>query len=421
MSTAPRYGLTNIANVRERQACLSSIQLDVQALQQWSTNLFQADRPTHMKQQSTATWKSTQQRVYEYLGYLYHEESISRPGLRHYTDSTLFSNFTTFLMARGVDKPTVTKAVYAATRVVSWLATQPQSSAAANQCQEQLAWLQSLHTQLCSNLIPKPKAREPEQLREQGKWMDAPHLLSRVEAVRLSALEAVHNHLAGSGTTKLEAAAAINSALLACLCFGYIPPMRDNSILTTLTTPEQDGCLHQDCQQLAAGCQGNRVFRDTTTGVWQLHAPHHKNTRRWQGVAIKLQLPQEVGVLLDHHLSWGLQTLTRCTEAPPYLLANPSTGKPLKPQEVSTLWKSTVLEGTGISFGPQLCRSIFVVGTRDMQMADMLGPGAAMAMGNSEDVWDSVYDRHFNTRQVGEALAAMPAWRQQMLAAAAGL
>lgn len=97
----------------------------------------------------------------------------------------------------------------------------------------------------------------------------------------------------------------------------------------------------------------------------------------------------------------------------PTLFVNVNTGAPLKPQEVSKVWSKTVLEGTGVHFGPQTARSIFVVGTRDNSLP--VHPGMSMLMGNSQNVWDRVYDRHFNERQANEAMATMPKWREQML------
>lgn len=105
-------------------------------------------------------------------------------------------------------------------------------------------------------------------------------------------------------------------------------------------------------------------------------------------------------------------------ELDPTLFVNPTTGKPLKAQEVSALWSRAVLDGSGVHFGPHMCRSIYVVGSRDRGMPEL--PGAAMIMGNSQSVWDTSYDRHFNKRQAAEAMAAMPAWRDRMLAEAKG-
>lgn len=145
-----------------------------------------------------------------------------------------------------------------------------------------------------------------------------------------------------------------------------------------------------------------------------MEAPHHKNTRNWQGKAIKFELPLEIVELLQNHLEWGYNALTLCSDrVEPTLFVNTNTGAPLKPQEVSKVWSKTVLEGSGVHFGPQVARSIFVVGSRDNNMP--MHPGMAMLMGNSDNVWDKVYDRHFNERQAQEALATMPKWRETML------
>jgi hypothetical protein len=199
------------------------------------------------------------------------------------------------------------------------------------------------------------------------------------------------------------------------MCFGYMPPLRDNSVLLTITKPPHHGCIHEDCQHKAGGCHGNRAFRHAETGGWHLDIPHHKNTRRWNGKSIKLALPSEVGELLEHHITWGHRLLTMCVDDPtPTLFINKSTGAPLRPQEVSKVWSKTVLDGSGVHFGPHMCRSIFVVGTKDRGMP--CDPGMAMVMGSSSaTIWERVYDKHFNNRQVESAMDAMATWRKTML------
>ena len=213
---------------------------------------------------------------------------------------------------------------------------------------------------------------------------------------------------------RLQVATTVHNALLATMCFGYMPPLRHNSILLTLTSPPHLGCIHPDCQHRQAGCQGNRVYRHPTSNKWWLDAPHHKNTKVWNGASLKFELPHEVAQLLEHHATWGHRTLTgHCEEFAPNMFVNTTTGQPLKDQELSQVWSKTVLDGSGVHFGPQVCRSIFVSATRDSGMPSP--PGLAMIMGNSQAVWDSIYDRHFNTREAHAALELMPAWRQQML------
>lgn len=416
-SKPPRYGLTSIKRKQERQACLNNIQLQVNDFKAWSQALYQPGRPSDLLQQGSKTWESQQKRVYEYLGYLYHCLDINRPTLDHYMDIDYFLGFLDFLKGRGVDKAGHTKAVHAAFRAVSYLKSLPATDQ--GRAKAALRSLKDLGTQLGQNMVPKPKAREPEQLKEQNKWMDAPELMARVEAVRQAALAEVDGMKAGI-VPRVQAARTVHNALLATMCFGYMPPLRNNSVLLNLTGPPHLGCIHPDCQHKASGCLGNRVHRHPSTGTWWLEIPHHKNTKAWNGVSLKFELPTEVAELLDHHITWAHSTLTGLTEQfAPNLFVNTTTGLPLKDQEVSQVWSKTVLEGSGVHFGPQLCRSIFVSGTRD---AGLPNPsGMAMIMGNSQAVWDSVYDRHFNTREAQAALQLMPAWRQQMLAQASGL
>ena len=109
-----------------------------------------------------------------------------------------------------------------------------------------------------------------------------------------------------------------------------------------------------------------------------------------------------------------------CVEDPsPTLFVNKATGQELKPQEASKLWKHTVLKDSGVEFAPHLCRSIFVVGTKNMGMP--INKGMAMVMGSSQNtIWEGAYDKNFNKREVGEAMGNMPSWRHGMLAQAKG-
>lgn len=417
MVKAPRYGLTSITKKSERLSCLTNIKLEMTDFQSWSQAIYKSTRPSDLLQQSSKTWESQQKRVYEYLGYLYHSKHISRPTLAQYMDTDYFLTFLDFLKGRGVDKAGHTKAVHAGIRAVSYIKTLPTTDQ--TRAKAALKALKDLGIQLGQNMVPKPKSKEPEQLKEEGKWMDAPELMIRVEAVRLAALAEVDGMKAGT-VPRLQAAKSVHNALLAAMCFGYMPPLRHNSVLLTLTGPPHLGCIHPDCQHKQSGCNGNRVHRHPTHGKWWIDVPHHKNTKAWNGVALKFELPIEVAELLDHHITWAHSSLTGLTELfSPQLFVNPNTGLPLKDQEVSQLWSKTVLEGSGVHFGPQVCRSIFVSGTRD---AGLPSPsGMAMVMGNSQAVWDSVYDRHFNTREAQAALDLMPAWRQSMLKEAKAL
>ena len=325
---ASRYGLTSIKSSNKKKACMSVIQLEMTHFQAWSQALYQPGRPLEFKQQSSKTWESQQKRVYEYLGYLYHHRSIPRPRLTNYLNTEDFTTFLDFLKARGVDKAGHTKAVHAAIRSVTFIKGLPTTDQ--GQAKVALQVLKDLGSQLGQNMVPMPKSKDPEQLKEQGRWLDAPQLMARVEAVRVQALSDVQGMKAGN-VPRLEAAKAVHNALLAAMCFGYMPPLRHNSVLLTITAPPHHGCIHPDCQHKHAGCLGNRVYRHSSTGLWWLDVPHHKNTRAWNGVAIKFQLPLEVAELLEHHLTWAHRSLTGMVEdVAPTLFVNTTTGMPIR-------------------------------------------------------------------------------------------
>ena len=406
-----RYGLTSIKNTNEKKACMAHINLEMIHFKEWCQAIYQPNRPIEFKAQSAKTWESQAKRVHEFLGYLHHHKGIKRPSLKDYLDTWSFTSFLDFLKARGVDKAGHTKAIHASIRVVSFikeLATTDQPTARAS-----LKVLKDLGNQIGQNMVPMPKLKGPQELKEQGKWLDAPQLMAKVEGVRLNALAQVKGMKDGN-VARMEAAKSVHNALLATMCFGYMPPLRHNSVLLTITAPPHHGCIHIDCQHKDVGCKGNRVYRHSTKGNWWLEVPHHKNTRAWKGTPIRFELPSEVEELLDHHLQWAHRTLTgMLDEVAPTLFVNTTTGMPMKEQEVSQVWSKTVLQGTGVHFGPQMCRSIFASSTHDLGVSNT--KGMAMIMGTSQNVWDNVYDKHFDSREAHEAMSQMPTIRKQLL------
>ena len=210
-----RYGLTSIKNFNEKKSCLATIKLEMGNFQEWSQAVYQPGRPGDFKQQGTKTWESQQKRVYEYLGYLYHHQEVKRPSLECYLDTDSFMAFLDFLKARGVDKAGHTKAVHAAIRAVSFVKDLPVIDQKA--AQAALRMLKELGSQLGQNMVPMPKSREPEELKEEGRWMDAPQLMAKVEAVRLAALAQVVDMKAGAGVSRLEASKSVHNALLATM------------------------------------------------------------------------------------------------------------------------------------------------------------------------------------------------------------
>ena len=63
-----------------------------------------------------------------------------------------------------------------------------------------------------------------------------------------------------------------------------------------------------------------------------------------------------------------------------------------------------------------MLRSIFVVGTKDHNLP--MHQGMSMLMGSSSGtIWGGIYNKHFNMREVKDAMKLMPVWRKRMLEA----
>jgi hypothetical protein len=58
-----------------------------------------------------------------------------------------------------------------------------------------------------------------------------------------------------------------------------------------------------------------------------------------------------------------------------------------------------------------MLKSIYVCGTKLP-----IQPGMAMVMGSSQEtIWERIYEKNINSREVEAAMPSMPAWRQAML------
>jgi len=129
-----------------------------------------------------------------------------------------------------------------------------------------------------------------EELVDSDEWAE----LGEIVAVIDAQVARVRTALTGSRTPAL--AAAVQSALLACVAIRDLPPQRPTS-LRRVSVPNSNRCLEPDCA--VAGCLGNRV--DGTTLILV-----HTKTARSRGT-LRLELPaaSAAAELLSHHLAWG--------------------------------------------------------------------------------------------------------------------
>jgi len=151
---------------------------------------------------------------------------------------------------------------------------------------------------------------------------------------------------------------------------------------------------------------------------YRLVAPHHKNERH-SGNPLEIDLPRELCVLLDYHLSYGMDLVMGGRYSPedqPFVFVKGSTLKQLVAQQVSQIWCARVLPPR-FRFGPQTARSVFVTGMRDdsLPRPDFTEEAAAEAMGNSLEVWEKVYDKLQRTRAVQDSIGHLAKWRESLV------
>ncbi len=151
-----------------------------------------------------------------------HAVQVQQPCLQHYLNAHLVTTFVAFLMQwRDVDKPTLQFHVYTAFRVVCWLKAcgmvQPCTALAGHE-----KWLLTLHDQLGSNIISKKRSADDSvHLAAVGKWCEPERLTALVHSIQQKAQQAVSSMAQPS----LDTAIQVHQALLACMFWGYLPPL----------------------------------------------------------------------------------------------------------------------------------------------------------------------------------------------------
>jgi len=180
------------------------------------------------------------------------------------------------------------KRVLAFLRADSAAQQAPYSTQQQLQYQQQVEYVESIANQL-AHIKHNPKA-DQQQLKLEGKWLDAIEVVHFVEGL-LSKARAAMEALQGKqwafssmweGDAKVQAAGRmVHDALLAAFNFGYMPPIRPTCIITikhpAMASTAAAGCKEAGCT--ITGCQGNRLCK-LEQGRWQLQLPHHKNARK---------------------------------------------------------------------------------------------------------------------------------------------
>ena len=260
-----------------------------------------------------------------------------------------------------------------------------------------------------------PPRKSIAELTAQGRWMAPRDLIGVLDMVKQNAEE--KRNLQG---WNLTTARLMHDAALVCCMFGYMPPIRLSCLRTLLCPGYQGGCPHPDCSR--PECKGNRLVVVSTrpAGV-ELHLPHHKNEGKWDGMSITFRVPPEVAEVLLSYLGAGHALLDSRLNMPrgvalPFVFMT-NKGRPFDSSSFNHYWQTLLLDAGGArNLPPSRLRHIFVDERRSVNCAP--GPadrGAAMIMGNSEAMWDRIYDTRFHEREAQHAIDNMGRWRHHLL------
>ena len=311
----------------------------------------------------------------------------------------------------GQGQQTVGKVIAQLSKVVAWWSTRPELSDRDRQNLPLLQKWLAATSKIIQNRLPA-KRKCITELKEQGAWVDAEQVVRSVDAVRVSTSGRLQAVVQAGQPVTATLARLVHDVLLACMLFGYLPPLRV-SCLVSLTFDGQ-GCADADCE--LAGCLGNRV--QIQSGVLSLQLPHHKTVRSTGRPIVISQLPAEIEQLLTPYLALCRPLLAAQDTRTLFLT---SRGRPMGLPQLSQYFRDRVLPAVGlghVAFPPQMLRHIFVSHLMQESAAGRPGPphaGAALAMGSSLRQWNNKYFLSRDTSLVDSAVAAMPAWRADML------
>lgn len=198
--------------------------------------------------------------VHQYLGFRKHFENVVNFSLWDSLDGHSIAAYLSFHKTKGNTFGTITAQIAGFRKLLKYLESKTANQTTHQHINKQVTWLSNMNSQL-QHAMPRV---EPEIS------LPAAHeVIRHIEALRLNAIQA---RPAQGQSWSLEAARLFHDGALACLMFGYLPPVR-LLCLRTLQHPDVAGCLHKGCT--IQNCQGNKVIR-LETGELQLQLSHFK-------------------------------------------------------------------------------------------------------------------------------------------------
>jgi hypothetical protein len=139
-----RYGLSMIQPKEVREKMERELKQETSKMKAWSSNPIQMDRPVDVGCVSTATWDKEVKNIKSFVGFAYFKFNVNVATLLTYFNTHLFMAFISFLMARGVQTPTMTSHILTAIRACYFWTSTHNDILGVDNPESVIQWLQNL-------------------------------------------------------------------------------------------------------------------------------------------------------------------------------------------------------------------------------------------------------------------------------------
>lgn len=241
------------------------VQSELASYKSWLSDEINTDRGKGPPAADSTT-QNLMKAVHQFLGY---QQCFIKPNelsMWNLLDGHSVANYISYHKHKGNTIGTLSSQIACLRKALKFLSTQTDKVSVQQHIEAEINWLSTLNSQLYHIM---PREVSTVQLPK------AQQVVKAIEGLRQRALHAFNGHPPGA-VFSMRTARLFHDALLACMIFGHLPPLR-LICLRTLQQPFAKGCLHKGCK--SKQCTGNRIHI-LPTGAFQLHLSHFKVERK---------------------------------------------------------------------------------------------------------------------------------------------
>ena len=224
--TIPAWQLKRHYSLPPQHAEQQPLASELAEFKHWAVSPVQLNRDRRAV--GSRSWENISSSILQYLGFLHHH--VPDQGrvfsLSLLLDASLVAAFISFQLEKGLELNTMLGLLSHLRRGLDYLAVESDLQQG-RRVQQVADWMGRLGRQL-GHTMPR-KRKDPEQLRQEGQWLDAHEVVAVHESLRLDALKWVP---AAPQYCSPWAARQLHDACLANMSMGYLPPFRAGCLIS---------------------------------------------------------------------------------------------------------------------------------------------------------------------------------------------